>query len=246
MRGCIGPSSHGRSATAPDVVMGIDNVGHAAFSFARSRTLAQMESIEQPSARRSRNGRAATKAGGPRLEGRHRRRAASARRCASASARDARPRRAMAVGSPRSSPSDSTTDAAPRDSAAKRGTARKAPSASPMRVPPSQSATSSEAAASACSRLRQAQRPGDAGEPRPDGEDLDRVGGAHQRVGESEMRLGALLHRAGDVDENNDRGAAAAGAARCRRRMNSPALRMASRNMRRASVPAPPRAERQR
>ena len=41
-------------AAAPDVVMRVDDVRHAAFSFAISRTLAQMLSIEQPSASRSR------------------------------------------------------------------------------------------------------------------------------------------------------------------------------------------------
>ena len=41
-------------AAAPDVVVRVDNVGHAAFSLAMSRTLAQMPSIEEPSASRSR------------------------------------------------------------------------------------------------------------------------------------------------------------------------------------------------
>ena len=73
-----------------------------------------------------------------------------------------------------------------------------------MRVPPSQSATSSEAVASACFAIFQVQRPGNACEPRADGENFHRVGGANQRMRKRQMGLRALLHRSGNVDQNND------------------------------------------
>ena len=52
--------------------------------------------------------------------------------------------------------------------------------------------------------VAQAKRPGDARQARSDGEDLDRVGGADQRMRQGEVRLRALLHRAGNVDQHDD------------------------------------------
>src|SRR6516165_961356 len=138
---------------SPDVVVGVDNCGHAALAFAKLRTWAQILSTVPPSASTSRNGRAATR---PAVRGSKLGSAASGvsqTTCQASWAKRAIAARS-APGSPRSRPSESTTTAAPRASAAKRGMDSKAPSASPRRVPPSQSATRNETAVSACSRSR--------------------------------------------------------------------------------------------
>ena len=79
--------------------------------------------------------------------------------------------------------------------------------------------------------------PGDAGEPRADGKDLDRVGGA--RPAHARRRRCASVRSFIEPDTSMSRTIRRCRSRRLRRRrrMNSPALRIASRNMRRASVP---------
>ena len=79
-----------------------------------------------------------------------------------------------------------------------------------MRVPPSQSETRPEAMAERLLAVPELQRARDAREPRADGEHLDAVGRAHQGVGEAQVRVGARLHRARHVDEQQNGAAAQA------------------------------------
>ena len=92
---------------------------------------------------------------------------------------------------------------APRAKPANRGTARKACNASPMRVPPSQSAT----------RSRPWPAPGRGFRRRARVTRVSRVPSvkismpvrrARERVGEAQMRVGAILHRAGHIDQEQN------------------------------------------
>ncbi len=134
----------------------------------------------------------------------------------------AAPASISAAGSPRSRPSESTTTSAPRAKEAKRGTDRKACSASPSRVPPSQSATNVEASASAWSRLRAFSARVTRVSRVPSGEHLEALGRAHRAWANRSLALGCGFHRAGDVDEQEDaplaRGARRPAGARPRRR----------------------------
>ena len=113
--------------------------------------------------------------------------------------------------------------------------ARKASSVGPMRVPPSQSSTSAAARASAASRSRTLQRARDAGQPRAEREHLDAIGGLHGGMGELQIVAGVQLHRAGNVDQDQQPaltrsgGGAAAARARRRRRARSSAASGADR-----------------
>src|SRR4051794_34301228 len=141
----------GQVGLPPDVMVAVDDFAHATLLRPNASTCATIDALDPPSTRSSTKRSMATSASvcgrkpGPVASGvsqltRQARRESLATASRSAS------------GSPRSSPSETTTTAAPRPSPPNRGTARKACSASPIRVPPSQSLTRCAAAFSACSR----------------------------------------------------------------------------------------------
>ena len=93
-----------------------------------------------------------------------------------------------------------------------------------MRVPPSQSLTRCGGGRQRLLAALEPQRAGDAGQPGAEGEDLDVAAPrAIKRMRELHVVVGAGLHRAGDVDQQQDlarprRGASAVRAAAPRRR----------------------------
>ena len=112
-------------------------------------------------------------------------------------------------------------DARPRRRARRRRSAartRKASSVGPMRVPPSQSSTRAAARASAWSRSRMRSARGDAGQPRAEGEDLGAVGACTAACASLQIVRRVQLHRAGDVDQDQQlaRHRSAGGAAAAR------------------------------
>ena len=126
---------------APDVVMGVDDL----LRHRIARPPAYVRRARRrcpPLAILSTNGRIALIAA---VSGRKRGSSASgvSHGDATPGGRSFRTASAMRAWSPRSSPSERTRTTAPRAKPAKRGWARNASSAAPIRVPPSQSATSS-------------------------------------------------------------------------------------------------------
>ena len=218
MRGTIGPCSQGRSAwrqmwwcasTMPDQCRFPRRCGEAAAGLAARRR------FRRPAAREHRSSAGKVAAVDRRVEDGQDRLPWRASAAGSADRRRAastqisrwlsRARRltawTMASGSPRSSPSENTSVTAPRTSAAWRDTDRKASSEAPMRVPPSKSKTRSESRASASSGTRCFSVRGDARQPRAEAEGLDLGAGARQQLREAQRRLRMRLHRAGDVDQ---------------------------------------------
>ena len=221
MRGTHRPFEPGQIGLAPDVVMGVDDVGHAAPPPASPQADASVRAAgcsmsSEARRRRARRGQAGCAAmpRGHAAGSADRRRAASARR----GGRRGATRRSTALRPWRSGRRARARRKArrpPRRARAPRSAARRERrrSASPMRVPPSQSATSGDAAASACVAVRGGAARRVMRVSRVPKVKISTASAARdQRMGEAQMRLGALLHRAGDVDRGGGCGAAAAGA----------------------------------
>ena len=118
-------------------------------------------------------------------------------------------RRRAAPGSPRSQPSlmRSTTAPPPRTRRAQRKLNSR--SASPMRVPPDQSATARATRGERLVGIPARELPRDAGQARAEEEGLDAaVEAAREGVEEEEQQARVALHRAADVGEHDERAAA--------------------------------------